>query len=106
MDWILSRFCYIELALVLLKQWDPLFDPEREQWGVGPIWVRLPSLPLQYSTPTIFKRIGDALGTYLDHDQSFESTGIMIMAQKIVHLGTKVGLEDKITLLWQHFTRT
>lgn len=26
-DWILSRFWHIKMALVLLKQWDPLFDP-------------------------------------------------------------------------------
>lgn len=79
-DWILSRFWNIEMAPVLLKRWDPLFDPEREQLGAVPIWVRLSGLPLQYWTPTIFKRIGDALGTYLDHDQSFELTRIMIMA--------------------------
>lgn len=26
-DWILSRYWHIELAPVLLKRWDPLFDP-------------------------------------------------------------------------------
>lgn len=39
-EWILSQFWHIELAPVLLKRWDPLFDPEREQLGVRPIWVR------------------------------------------------------------------
>lgn len=67
-EWILSQFWHIELAPVLLKRWDPLFDPEREQLGTRPIWVRFLGLPMQFWTPQVFKRIGDALGTYLEHD--------------------------------------
>lgn len=104
-EWILSQFWHIELAPILLKQWDPLFDPEREQLGVGPIWVRLPGLPMQFWTPQVFKCIGDALGTYLEHDQSYEQTGIMTMARILVHLDTRVGLEEKITLHLRHFSR-
>lgn len=73
-DWILSHFWHIELAPVLLKRWDPLFDPEREQMGAGPIWVCLPSLPMQFWIPQVFKHIGDAQGTYLEHDQSYDKT--------------------------------
>jgi len=40
----------------------------------------------------IFKHIGDALGIYLEHDQSFEKTGIMTMACILVHLDTREGL--------------
>ena len=47
----------------------------------------------------------DALGTYLEHDQSFEKTGIMTMARILVHLDTREGLEEKITLHWWHFSR-
>lgn len=36
-DWILSRFWNIEMPPVLLKRWDPLFDPKREQLGAVPI---------------------------------------------------------------------
>lgn len=38
--WVLSQYWHIELAPVMLKRWDPLFDPKREQLGAGPIWVR------------------------------------------------------------------
>lgn len=30
-DLVLARYWHIEMDLVLLKQWSPLFDPEREQ---------------------------------------------------------------------------
>jgi len=51
----------------------------------------------------VFKRIGDALGTYLEHDQSFEKTGIMTMVRILVHLDTREGLEENIALHWRHF---
>lgn len=103
-EWILSQFWHIELAPVLLKRWDPLFDPEREQLGAGPIWVRLSGLPMQFWTPQVFKRIGYALGTYLEHGQSYERTRIMTMERILVHLDTKVGLEENITLHHKHFS--
>lgn len=73
--------------------------------GAGPIWVQLPGLPMQYWTPVVFKRIGNALGTYLEHDQSYETSGNMTMACILVHLDTIEGLEEKITLHWRHFSR-
>lgn len=36
-DLILAKYWHIEMAPVLLKRWSPLFDPEREKIGVGPI---------------------------------------------------------------------
>lgn len=62
-SWVLSSFWHFEKASVLLKRWTPLFDPQLEQIGIGPVWVRLPGLPLQYWSEEIFRRIGNTLGT-------------------------------------------
>lgn len=59
---------------------------------------------MQFWTLQVFKRIGDALGTYLEHDKSYEKTGIMTMARILVHLDTRAGLEEKITLHRRHFS--
>ena len=72
--------------------------------GARPIWVRLSGLPMQFWTPQVFKRIGDALGTYLEHDKSYEQSRIMTMARILVHLDTRAGLEEKITLHRRHFS--
>ena len=61
-DLVLARYWHIEMASVLLKRWSPLFDPEREQIGASPLWVRLSGLPLQYWSEEVFMRIGNALG--------------------------------------------
>jgi len=58
---------------------------------------------MQFWILMVFKRIGDALGTYLEHDQSFEKTGIMTMVRILVHLDTREGLEENIALHWRHF---
>ena len=102
---VLARYWHIEMALVLLKWWSPLFDPEREQIGAGPIWVRLPSLPLQFWGEEVFVRIGNALGTYLDHDHTFVESRSRTLTRILVHLDTHEGLEEKITLQWGRYIR-
>lgn len=44
------------------------------------------------------------LGTYLEHDQAFEKTGIMTMVHILVHFDTREELEENITLHWQHLS--
>lgn len=38
-NWVLSFYWHFEHAPVLLKRWTPLFDPETEQIGIGPVWI-------------------------------------------------------------------
>lgn len=105
-DLVLAKYWHIEMAPVLLKRWSPLFDPEREQIGAGPLWVRLPGLPLQYWSEEVLTRIGNALGTSLDHDRSYVETKKRTLARVLVHLDTRDGLEEKITLQWGKYYRS
>jgi len=95
------------MTLVLLKRWTTLFNPEKESIGVGPIWVQLPSPPLQFWSKDIFRIIRDDLDTYLDHDRSYMDTGILAMARILVYLDTRDGLVESYrfqlgtTILWQ-----
>ena len=102
---VLAKYWHIEMASVLLKCWNPLFDSEWEQIGAVPIWVRLPGLPLQYWSEVVFLRIGNALGTYLDYDKTYVQTKNRSMARILVYLDTREGLEEKITLKLWHYPR-
>jgi hypothetical protein len=73
--WVLLSSWRFGNALVLLKRWTPLFDPETEQIGVGPVWIRLPGLPPQYWSEDNFKKVGNSLGTFMEFDKSYETTG-------------------------------
>lgn len=97
---VLARYWHIEMAPVLLKRWSPLFDLEHEQIGARPIWVRLPGLPLQFWEEEVFIRIGNALGTYLDHDRTFIESRSRTLACILVYLDTRDELEEQITLQW------
>lgn len=79
---------------MVLKRWTPLFDSEKESLGSGPIWVQLPGLPLQFWFEDIFQVIGDDLGTSPDHDRSYMDSGVLAMAQILVHLDTREGLVE------------
>lgn len=50
-------------------------------------------------------RIGNALGSYLDHDQTFVESRNRTLARILVYLDTREGLEEKITLHWGKYTR-
>lgn len=104
-NWALTRYQHIEMAPIMLKRWSPLFDPEREQIGVGPLWGRLPRLPLQYWSEVVFVCIGNVLGTYLDYDKSYIKSWNKSLARILVPLDTREGLEEKITLQWKNLTR-
>lgn len=101
---MLARNWHIEMASVFLKRWTPLFDPKREQIGARPIWVRLPRLPLQFWSEEVFVKIGNTLGTFLDFDKSYVQTKNRTLAHILVHLDTREGLKEKITLKWRHYT--
>lgn len=49
-------------------------------------------------------RIGNALGTYLDHDRSYVESRSRTLARILVHLDTREGLEENITLHWGRYT--
>lgn len=104
-NWVLSSHWHFDQAPVLLKRWTSLFDPETEQIGVGPIWVRLPRLPLQYWSEDIFKRIGNALDTYMGYDKSFHQTGMMAYARILINMDTRGGLYEHITIQWRDSAR-
>jgi len=53
----------------------------------------------------VLRRLGNVLGSYLDHDKSYLMTGMMAYARVLVHLDTSDGLQEYITIQWRNFTR-
>lgn len=90
---------------VPLKHWLALFDPDKEKLGAGPIWVRLPGLPLQFWSEDVLGGIGDDLGVYLDHDKSYIESGNVAIAKILVHLDTKEGLVESLCLQYCGYIR-
>lgn len=73
--------------------------------GAGPLWIRIPRLPLQFWLDDVFRCIGDNLGIYLDHDRSYMETDSLAIARILVHLDTREGLVDSLRLQFQDIIR-
>lgn len=89
------------MHLVLLKRWTPLFDPNKENARAGPIWMRLPGLPIQLWNETTFRNIGDDFGHYLDHDRSYLTTRNRAVARILIFLDTRDGLHDTYNMFFE-----
>lgn len=68
--------------------------------------MHLPGLSLQYWSEEALVRIRNALGTYLDHDHTYEESKKRTLARVLVHLDTREGLEENITMQWGKYSRT
>lgn len=54
-----------------IKMWSPFFDVRLEQTILLPVWVQLPSLPIDFWFVEVFKEIGNSLGSFIEADMSF-----------------------------------
>lgn len=102
-EWVLERNWIIENIPVLLKKWNPLFDAIHEKTNVYPVWVREPSLPSFLWVESVFKVIGNRLGTFLEANMSFLETRNKAMARILVSLNPRRGLAQKINLQYKDY---
>jgi hypothetical protein len=96
--WLLKSYGSMYLMSMLLKNWNPLFDPSSNQMDVALLWVRLPPLLLELWTPEGFHIIGNAIGTFMEADMSFLSGDEMTMARILVMVDMRGGLVEEMTL--------
>ena len=81
-----------------------MFDASRERGDVVPTWVRLPSLSLPFWTLEHFIRIGNLLGTFLEADFSFNSTGLKRVVRILVSINIRIGLPGAMRIAWKDYS--
>lgn len=59
---------FIGPQYLLVRQWEPKFNPHEAKLLLVTIWIRLQDLPTEFYNITILKRIGQMLGTLLKID--------------------------------------
>lgn len=102
-DWVVGKNWALGNIPVLLKKWSPLFDAVHEKTDVFPVWVRAPGLPSFLWVESVFKAIGNRLGTFLEADMSFLETRNKAMARILVSLNPSRGLAEKINLQYKDY---
>lgn len=89
--------------MVLFKKWSPLFDAIHEKMDVFPVWVRAPGLPSFLWVESVFRAIGNRLGTFLEADMPFLQIQNREMAWILVSLNRIGGLAEKINLQYKDY---
>lgn len=79
----------------------PLFDAQKEKEVESPVWVKLPGLPMQFSTDSAFISVGNTLGKFLNIDISYLRTHECGVARILVSLNPREGLADAINLKYR-----
>eukprot|EP00253_Pinus_taeda_P024932 PITA_24932 len=102
-DWVVEKNWAFGNIPVLLKNWSPLFDAVHEKTDVFPVWVRAPRLPSFLWVESVFKAIGNKVGTFLEANMSFKQTQNKVMARILVSLNPSRGLAKKINLQYKDF---
>lgn len=67
-DWVVKRNWAFRNIPVLFKKWSPLFNAIHEKTDVFLVSVRAPRLPSFLWVESVFKAIGNSLGTFLEAD--------------------------------------
>lgn len=100
-EWVLAKNWGFGNRPILFKRWTPLFDAQREKVDSFPVWVRAPGLPFFLWVESVFRSIGNMLGTYLETDMSFIETHERAMARILVNLNPDEGLAENIKLRYK-----
>ena len=90
---------------ILLKRWMPLFNVDSKQMDTMVIWVRLPSLPLEFWNPASLKDLGNAIGAYLEVDFSYLQTQRRVMELILVSIDIRIELKECLNLIRGNVTR-
>jgi hypothetical protein len=86
-------------SFFVLRLWMPLFDPNDVGLDANLVWIKLPSVSLEWWSPEGLKAIGDRLDNTLAIDESYKTNSRRTMARVLVNLKIKDGLFYSIDLV-------
>ena len=88
-----------------LKIWTPPFNVDTKRLDTIPVWVRLPGLPWELWNLDSLGDIGNALGTFIEVDISYQQTKIRKVARILVLLNIITSLREYLNLTCQTKTK-
>ena len=83
----------------------PPFDVDTERLDTIPVWVRLPGLPWELWKPNSLSDIGNALGTFIEVDLSYQQMKIQKVTRILVSLNIRTSLREYLNLTCQNKTK-
>jgi hypothetical protein len=79
MDVFLKGMWFLDIPVLYLKPWLPMFDTKDDFYGSTPLWVKLPNIPMEFWFEPVVRDIGDILVNIILVDGNFLTSDRLTM---------------------------
>jgi hypothetical protein len=86
---------------LFLRFWTERFSPDKEDFTMAPVWIRLYSLPQEFWLEEILMGIGNTLGQYVKASEATRQRKYTSYARICVYMNISKALPGAVTLEYQ-----
>jgi hypothetical protein len=92
---------FFNSAGLFLRFWTERFSPDKEDFTMAPVWIRLYSLPQEFWLEEILTGIGNTIGLYVRASEATKQRKYTSYARICVYMNISKALPGSITLEYQ-----
>jgi hypothetical protein len=92
---------FFNSAGLFLRFWTERFSPDKEDFTMAPVWIRLYSLPQEFWLEEILMGIGNTLGQYVKASEATKQRKYTSYARICVYMNISKALPGSVTLEYQ-----
>jgi hypothetical protein len=92
---------FFNSAGLFLRFWTERFSPDKEDFTMAPVWIRLYSLPQEFWLEEILMGIGNTLGHYVKASEATRQRKYTSYARICVYMNISKALPGAVTLEYQ-----
>jgi hypothetical protein len=92
---------FFNSAGLFLRFWTERFSPDKEDFTMAPVWIRLYSLPQEFWLEEILMGIGNTLGQYVRASEATRQRKYTSYARICVYMNISKALPGAVTLEYQ-----
>jgi hypothetical protein len=92
---------FFNSAGLFLRFWTERFSPDKEDFTMAPVWIRLYSLPQEFWLEEILMGIGNTLGHYVKASEATRQRKYTSYARICVYMNISKALPGSVTLEYQ-----
>jgi hypothetical protein len=92
---------FFNSAGLFLRFWTERFNPDKEDFTMAPVWIRMYSLPQEFWLEEILMGIGNTLGQYVKASEATRQRKYTSYARICVYMNISKALPGAVTLEYQ-----
>ena len=102
MDKIFDNGSYLyDLVGLFLQFWTDCFSPEKEEFTMAPVWIRLYSFPWEFWLEEILMGIGNIVGRYVKSSKATKQIKYTSYVRISIYMDISKALRGSVNLEYQ-----